>query len=141
MNKEAEMIYKIDLENKGQDFSKFFVEDGRIIHIEPSHDGAAGWAWRGKVLSAAHFSPGDGLSLKDGCRLSYKAVAVSIIKPGCPYIEWLAMVDKIAVGIFDSGSYTDHTGANKPGDPWIGLYLGELTPKAALLAAKVPELA
>ncbi len=121
-------IYKIDLEDKGQDFTTFYVENGVIIHVEPFQ----GWVWRGKQFTQTSFAAGDPLIFKDGPRLNYHVAAVKAIRPIFSYEFWLKKVDHLARGPAGVDNFTDTTGAKKRGDPWIQMYLAEMTPAQAL---------
>lgn len=127
-------IVKINLAPCGQDFHTFFVEAGRIVHVVPEQ----GWAWRGKVLDAVEFAPGDALRLKGGPLLSYTVSRVRTIRPKMTYDNWLARVDFLARREAGVDCFTAESGAQRRGDPWIGLYLAEMTPEQAFAKSPVP---
>ncbi len=122
-------IYKLDLEEKDQDFKTLYVQEGTIIHIEPIQEG---WVWCGKKLTETDFAPGDPLILKDGARLNYCVRDVSQITASMSYKDWLEELDQCAHAALGETGYTRATGAKTKSDPWISMYLDELSPADAL---------
>lgn len=112
-------IYKLTLEEKGQDFKTLYVQRGVIIHVEP----AAGRVWCGKELSATDFAPQDPLSLKGGPRLSYGVERVEIYEANISYDDWLKEMGKVALPLLGKPSPTRREGA---------MYLRETVLVAAL---------
>lgn len=135
MNAKLPVIYKIDLEPAGQDFRTFFVEAGRIVHVEP----AQGWAWCGKQLDAVEFAPGDTLRLQNGPLLTYRVAAAATVAPRMTYAAWLMRVDQVACRATGNGGFSREHGAGQRGDPWLPLYLAEMTPEEAFARCPVAE--
>ena len=121
-------IYKLGLEEKGQDFKTLYVQGGVIIHVEPP----VGRVWCGKELSATEFAPQDPLSLKGGPRLTYGVEHVEVYEAEISYADWLVEIDKMALHSLDEPDYTRREGAMTRNDPRVEMYLRETVLVATL---------
>lgn len=121
-------IYKLGLEEKGQDFKTLYVQEGVIIHVEPP----VGRVWCGKELSAMKFAPQDPLSLKGGPRLTYGVEHVEIYEAKISYGDWLVEMNKMAQQSQVEPDYTRRGGAMTRNAPWVEMYLRETVLVATL---------
>ncbi|MEX3960115.1 hypothetical protein [Trinickia sp. EG282A] len=121
-------IYKIELNDRGQDLTTLHVIDGVIFYCGPFQR----LIWEGRALTAKVFSEGDIITFSEDQRsLSYPVVGVQEVECDLPYRTWLEQIDALAWEQWGERDYTANSGASKPGDPWIEPYLEGESPLEA----------
>lgn len=123
-----DVIYRLELEDRGQDLTTLHVIDGIIVYCGPLQR----LNWEGRKLTAKEFAAGNVLVFADdGSALNYMVIGVKKIEHELTYKDWLAEVDRLAWEQWSDRDYTAKAGANKPGDPWIEIYLDGESPADA----------
>ena len=78
--------YTVSLEDKGQDFLKFYIDKGgEILHAEPFQSSI----WNGKIVDTLSIEVGKKILFNDGKSLNYKTVRVikKIVKRKDPNLK------------------------------------------------------